>query len=838
MIKTKNTKDHFLAYMDIKHEALLDTLRQTCKKIAPVWPLENFVAVNPYLGMADKTFDQVANDLMTLGGIQMTLPISFYLQKIEEGSITTKALTEALSRKHRDTNVDAFIETLEQFKNADIPKPLISTVSDVLTTLTQKDWNRFITARISSWAASYFDNGQATWSAADKHQSIYASWKAEASIDRTPEITGLKGFRVAVKKLPETPLDAIQESLDTLGIPKEATSTYLHRLLLRVGGWSAYAARLDWDNNLYGEKDGELIEFLAVLISWEACVFQCMSTAQLQEKWAQAKTEISLLSTKTTYNELLTVKLILQDAFDLSAQRALVDQFQQVKSTNQKKDRRVKAQAIFCIDVRSEVYRRNLELVDHEIETIGFAGFFAFPIKYVPLAHEEGAANCPVLLTTGPTILEELTDAEEHEKAVNSRRVTQQVKSLWKSFKTGAVSCFSFVSPVGLSYLPKLFTDSFGFTRPVGDPNKVGITKELDKKRTISLADGAHNQETVGIPFDQQVQMGKNALKAMSLTEDFGKFVLIVGHGATTVNNPHATGLDCGACGGHSGEANAKVAAAVLNNQLVRESLTADGIQIPDDTTFLACLHDTTTDEVTIYNGHEVPTHQSKELAELEASLKMAGHTSRTERALRMSSTGSSNVDRSVIGRSKDWSQVRPEWGLAGCSAFVVAPRERTKGLSFNGKSFLHSYDWEKDQGFSILELIMTAPMVVTSWINLQYYASTVDNKNYGSGNKTLHNVTGGVGVLEGYSGDLRVGLPMQSVHDGEKYQHEPLKLNVIIEAPIEAMTIILEKHQSVRDLCDNGWIHLLALNDEGHISHRYQGDLKWEKMTSALVDA
>jgi hypothetical protein len=189
------------------------------------------------------------------------------------------------------------------------------------------------------------------------------------------------------------------------------------------------------------------------------------------------------------------------------------------------------------------------------------------------------------------------------------------------------------------------------------------------------------------------------------------------------------------------------------------------------------------------------------------------------------------NVDTAIKGRSKDWSQVRPEWGLAGCHAFVVAPRVRTQHLDFGGQSFLHSYEWKKDNGFSILELIMTAPMVVTSWINLQYYASTVDNKHFGSGNKTLHNVTAGLGVLEGFSGDLRVGLPLQSVHDGENYQHEPVRLKVIIEAPIPAMNAILEKQESVRNLCDNEWIHLFKMDEEGQVSHRYSGNLTWEAL-------
>ncbi|PSR12735.1 MAG: DUF2309 domain-containing protein, partial [Bacteroidetes bacterium] len=413
--------------------------------------------------------------------------------------------------------------------------------------------------------------------------------------------------------------------------------------------------------------------------------------------------------------------------------------------------------------------------------------------------------------------------------AYQGRVLHHQVQQLWDSFKSGAISCFSFVSPVGLFYLPKLFTDSFGLTRPVPHPDQAGLKRGSAQHKSISLEVATHNHETVGIPLAQRIQMAKNALHAMSLTENFARFVLIVGHDSTTVNNPHATGLDCGACGGHSGEANAKVAAAVLNDQAVRRHLKDENIFIPDHTVFLACLHDTTTDEITIYKEAEVAASDAEALLDLKNALLKAGHATRTERALRMSTEG--NVDAAILARSKDWSQVRPEWGLAGCAAFVVAPRARTKNLDFGGQSFLHSYEWKKDQGFSILELIMTAPMVVTSWINLQYYASTVDNKNFGSGNKTLHNVTAGVGVLEGYSGDLRVGLPLQSVHDGENYQHEPIKLNVIIEAPLEAMNSILEKHQSVRNLCDNGWIHLLAMDERGQVSHRYVGNLAWKAL-------
>jgi uncharacterized protein YbcC (UPF0753/DUF2309 family) len=827
LINTSN--ERHLDENKIEKGILLKSMRKACKKIAPLWPLENFVAVNPYLGHTAEKFENVAQELAAAGGIQMTLPIAFYLQKLKEGKLREKDLDTCLRKHDWDSDVSDFINNLENTIDAEESNS-ISTFADIASLSDAKDWNRFMTGRISVWAASYFDKGQASWSAANKNLSPFAAWKQEASIDRSPELNGLQGFRNFVKALPDDPYAATQIALDRLGLPRKALSLYLHRVLLRLGGWSAYAARLDWDNELYGGEDGKLLEFLAVLVCWEAALLQSLNSPELSARWQEAIKVLSEADLQKNINLQLQSKLILQEAYDLSAQQNIVLKFQEHKAEKKNNQRQAKAQAIFCIDVRSEVYRRNLELVDNDIETLGFAGFFAFPIKYVPLGHADGEAQCPVLLTTGPTIKESLASADENEKALEHRLLHRQIRQVWKTFKSGAISNFSFVSPMGLSYLPKLFTDSFGLTRPVANPNDVGMKKARIKKKSISLTSESWQNETAGIPLEQQISMAKNALNAMSLTENFAQFVLIVGHGSSMVNNPHATGYDCGACGGHTGEANARVAAAVLNNSAVRTALQKEAIHIPNNTVFLACLHDTTTDEVLIYNENDVLSSSEKALDELKQSLLLAGKSARTERSLRLNSD-SSNTDKAILGRSKDWSQIRPEWGLAGCSAFVVAPRERTKGINLEGKSFLHSYNWKKDAGFSVLELIMTAPMVVTSWINLQYYGSAVDNKQYGSGNKTLHNVTAGLGVLEGYSGDLRVGLPFQAVHDGDQYQHEPQRLQVVIEAPIEAMNDILEKHQSVRDLCDNGWIYLLAMDANGQVSHRYTGDLKWEKI-------
>ncbi|CAN0604393.1 unnamed protein product, partial [Ectocarpus sp. 12 AP-2014] len=194
-------------------------------------------------------------------------------------------------------------------------------------------------------------------------------------------------------------------------------------------------------------------------------------------------------------------------------------------------------------------------------------------------------------------------------------------------------------------------------------------------------------------------------------------------------------------------------------------------------------------------------------------NLDTAGERARQERSQLLALAPGVDAHAGVLRRSRDWSEVRPEWGLAGCAGFVAAPRSLTRRVDLDGRSFLHSYDYRQDKDFSVLELIMTAPMVVASWISLQYYGSTVDNERFGSGNKTLHNVVGGsVGVLEGNGGDLRVGLPLHSVHDGQRFVHEPQRLSVFLAAPIAAINTILERHEHVRHLVDNGWLHLFAI--------------------------
>ncbi|MDB0011381.1 DUF2309 domain-containing protein [Crocinitomicaceae bacterium] len=806
----------------MQNQTLANNIEKACKKIAPVWPLKNSVAVNPYFGMTETPFDSVAHFLDRTSGIKVTMPIQFYLDKIESKEILYIDIYEALAKHKKGTlSIDTFIKDVNSLKdvNSNTQNKGL-TVIDAVEELTGKSWNEFMIDEISAWASSYFDEDQALWKTSNKKEGLFYAWKKDAELSFAPKWMGLKKFNSTLKQISDDQEMAIGQIIARLGISDEVSEVYLHTLLLRVLGWSSFISGIDFNNALYEGESKNVKAFLAILLCWELALLENFKAKGIDNSWNKNKENLSNTDRKDESSRATQYGVILQDAYDFASQRELKHNFNSNKSVEQKSER-PNYQAVFCIDVRSEVYRRNLESIDQGIETIGFAGFFGFPINFIPIANEAGKNQCPVLLPSGPVVKETLSNKEDLAKATKVRKVKHQVIKSWKTFRSGPVSSFSFVSPLGIFFLPKLISNALGWSRPVEDPDIDGLGKDFKHHRRLDLS---------SISLSDKANMATSALTAMGLKDTFAPLVLITGHGSTSVNNPHATGLDCGACGGHSGEINAMTAEAVLNDMEVRNILAENGIEIPTDTHFIAGLHDTTTDDIFLAGEPNVPNSHTAYLNQLKDTLKQASVKSRLERSLRFNFK-TKDIDTSFVERSKDWSQVRPEWGLTGCNAFVIAPRNRTKGMNLKGKSFLHSYDWREDKEFKVLEAIMTAPMVVTSWINLQYFASLTDNKRMGSGNKTLHNVTGGFGVLEGSSGDLRIGLPWQSLHDGKDFQHLPQRLNVIIDAPIDAINTIIAKHPMLKNLFDNNWIFLLGIDENGELSSRYQKDLKWEEL-------
>ncbi len=810
-----------------------------CARIAPLWPLKSFVAVNPYFGLADQPFWQADLTLKRITGQGLTMPRAFYQEKLASEIITRADLAAALRESGSSWDVSSLEEAAAR-NSSSAPEPL-PLVTDVLGELDHQEWPGFVLERISQYCAAYFDEGQALWAMPWQNKTLYEGWREFARRDRNPRTVGVRGMSETIVGLPSTAQGAIGWALRQLGVPSAAVDDYLHAALLSIGGWAAWTRYKRWQAELAKGQDDSIRDLLAIRVVWDALLYKLRFSERLRSRWYQVMAAAARASAQDETHlqvEAKEVDALLQTAFEIAYQRQLVATLTTAPIPAPRKDR-APVQAVFCIDVRSEIFRRAFETVAPEAQTGGFAGFFGVLMEYLPLGSAEAKGHLPILFNPAYRICEHVAgaDAKETSNLVAQRHARLRTADAWKTFKTSASSCFTFVEAAGLLYAPKIFGDSMGWSRTVSHPDSKGLNADARERLGPKLVGGAGRGECAasGIAPADRPGAAEFALRNMGMIRDFARLVVLVGHGSTTVNNPQATALDCGACAGQTGEASARIAVALLNDPITRQGLVEKGITIPADTYFLAALHDTTTDEVALFDEDAVPSSHTDDLRQLRKWLDAAGQITRMERAAFLGigalSEGAVNAD--IKRRTRDWAEVRPEWALANNAAFIAAPRERTAQCNLAGRAFLHDYTWRNDNAFRTLTLIMSAPMVVGNWINMQYYGSVVDNSRFGSGNKVLHNVVGGsIGVLEGNGGDLRVGLAMQSLHDGHRWMHEPMRLNVFIEAPQAAMDEVIAGNVLVRNLVENAWLHLFQIDDNGDI-YRRGLDRQWRAVSS-----
>ncbi len=801
--------------------AFASAMEEAIRSIAPSWPLDRQIAVNPYWGFIDRSFDQAAATLRRLVGSRFALAPSDYLNAWRDGEITQTALKRALAESGASVTLDGAIASLQIHRPTCTGLPLLSDILDERATPgAAPRWSDTITQQVSQYCASYFDAHQADWHRGQA-SGLFGGWRKGLESDHALEpLMNAPQIRARVQDLPASVDGAITWSLERLGVTAEEAREFLQVCLLRINGWASWCAYLGWEAGLRGKIDPNLRELLAVRVAWESLLHdgRCdpeSPGSRWRERWTQAR--------RIKPSPLDQLDLIWQRAHEISYQDHLIGLLTADGASRSapRDDSRRAAQLVFCIDVRSERFRRALESLDPAFETRGFAGFFGLPILYTPIGTKTSRPQLPGLLA--PTIdATESTGDARMDEAIAQRRVRRlETKGGWQLSKRLPSGAFSLVETLGIAYVGAILHRHFGADAPPVDSTGITARDARGLRPHLCLADAG----SVG----RRTDLVASILRTMSLTSGFARLIVLVGHGSQSANNPQASALDCGACGGHTGEVNSRVLAGLLNDQSVRVELRKRGLDIPEDTIAVAALHNTTTDEVTLFDVTQLPDSHAHDVERLRRSLSEAGHRTRIERAPSLGVTPHPHRAEELLKRfrrrARDWAETRPEWGLADNAALIVAPRYRTRGLDLAGRSFLHDYSWADDRDGAVLELIMTAPMLVSHWINLQYYASTVDPVRFGSGNKVLHNVAcGRIGVFEGNSGDLRIGLSRQSVHDGERWMHKPLRLSVFIDAPREMIDSIIARHPTVRKLVENQWLYLFRFADAG-IERRQGGN-------------
>ena len=812
---------------------------QACRAIAPAWPLDRSIAVNPHWERIGHSVRKVAARMAVLGDIAVFPPRRQLRQAWESGRIGAADLAEALvqSPAAQAAGWDAARAVAALAEPLALPRLplLIDVLDDDPQGRARLSWRQAITHQVSQVCAAYFDEHQADWQP-NRAGGLYAFWRDTLTHDHgIGVLMGLPDIARGLAALPATREDAERWVLRRLGLPEQAWADYLEAALLTVNGWASWCAYLAWEARLQGGSDTHVRDLLAIRLAWGAILLECRDDTAAQRAFAALQVEWERAPGLLQQAEdALLVDEVWQLAFEIGYQRGLARRLRAVAplpSTTEERTRAIEVQAAFCIDVRSEPLRRAIESAWPAVQTIGFAGFFGLPVAYTPLATDARRPQLPGLLAPELEVTEHVADTVAdfgpqgdalQSSARQARRNRFAQSDRWGASSRWPNSAFSSVEAIGAGYLGRLAQ----WLRP-----SPAARRSVDGAGLSARYRPVCRPVLAGLGLGAKVELAAGVLHAMGLDRGVARLVVLVGHGSQSANNAQAAALDCGACCGQTGEVNARVLARLLNETPVQAGLRARGIALPAEAAFVAALHNTTTDEIEGFDLDLLDAAARTRWDGLQSVFAQACDQVRRGRAVTLGldprSPCADLLDQ-LRRRANDGAQTRPEWGLAGNAAFVIAPRVRSRGAVLDGRTFLHDYDAANDADGSVLELLMTAPMLVTHWINWQYHASTCDPQRLGSGNKLLHNVVGGrIGVFEGNGGDLRIGLARQSLHDGERWRHEPLRLTVVIDASAAAIERVIANHAVVRQLLDNGWLHLWRFTDDGGYMRYALG--RWE---------
>jgi uncharacterized protein YbcC (UPF0753/DUF2309 family) len=745
-------------------------------------------------------------------------------------------------------------------------KPLIRH-RDLLSAHGGIDSDLLVNDVLIRFCSAFLDQGIAHWPLPERDTGFYSSFCALHEQGNAASAWWMAGLKNEVTRLQNgkvTALACIEESLAALGVKAGEVENFLSATLLALRGWGGMIWHVEQraDRVHHAVPEGTLIDFLAVRLLLERFALK-----------SAAKTSIGYAGTLSEMREKLTAQipsavprpdkqrafLVFQlaqvlgwtpeklfhletagwaalfdevEGFDELERRRVfhlayehrfrvqtLDALASRKGHSVRPKGRASFQAVFCIDEREESIRRHIEEVAPTAETFGAAGFFGVVMYYRGAAAADFVPLCPVVMRPQHWVSEvvdrRLLD-EERRRSGARRRLGMALTSFHGgsrrivsgAFFSAAFGLLATVPLVARVVFPRLtarFRNFFGSFIAPPPVTRLKLERGCEKPSQDEAGHGFLPQEMIAI--------AERILRDIGLTKNFSRVVLIFGHGSTSMNNPHESAHDCGACGGGVGGPNARAIAEILNDSRIRSALNERGIEIPADTVFIGGLHNTANDNITFFDVDQVSSAHQFEFEVACKAVNEAAERNAHERARRFGSAPlgltQTAAKRHMEGRSEDLSQVRPEWGHATNAISIVGRREKTRGLFLDRRAFLVSYDPVQDDAeTTILARILGAVVPVCSGINLEYYFSYVDSPGWGSGSKLPHNITGLLGVMDGAMSDLRTGLPWQMVEI-----HEPVRLLFVIETTPGAFLAIMEKNAAIKTMVTKLWVQIALMD-------------------------
>jgi uncharacterized protein len=760
-------------------------------------PLKDFIHHNTLHAFQHVKFNdglRLANEIF---GYKTLLTLDEYRDLYKVGKIKLPVLRKTITRKKGVDAVDEWLKKVNYSSYENNHSPRLGQLRAFWKRDYRIDLDSLVHPFLFRILCSYLDQGISMWNFPVWHKGFLASIR---EIERNSMVSFFKTERARELLLTNKSL----ASLLKIVVGDEALyKQYIFDQQFAHQGWSGMIASIEDNPDTLLDKKKISIHDLIV---FELLLEIDALDLHFKNEWTALGYTLTNrpkdLFAEIVENELHEVLTIWQEAYEWSYYDEVLYAFKSVQ--NGKSDTSKKSfQAMFCIDDRECSIRRHLEHVDADCETFGTPGFFGVEFFYKPEHGKFHTKLCPAPITPA-YLVKEVGSRNAHKRDLHFTKNTHSLFRGWLIAQTlGFWSAF------------KLFVNIF---KPSISPATATSFRHMDKfsKLTIECKDPQHKENNLQVGFTvvEMANRVEGLLRSIGLVKNFAPIVYVVGHGSSSINNPHYAAYDCGACSGRPGSVNARVFCHMANHDAVRLLLGERGIEIPVQTQFVGGLHDTTRDEIMFFDEEHLNPINKQAHENNEEVFAAALDLNAKERSRRFEIVDSSlslkKIHYEIRKRSVSLFEPRPELNHATNALCVVGKRSLTKHLFLDRRSFLNSYDHSIDPDGKYLFNILKAAAPVCGGINLEYFFSRVDNQKLGAGTKLPHNVMGLFGVANGIDGDLRPGLPSQMIE-----VHDPIRLMILVEQTPEVVLNAIQRSPETYEWFINEWVHLVVIHPQ-----------------------